>query len=122
MRRACALTLAFAASVAAAPFAAAQSDSMKGMDMKGMDMRGMEMKKGDSDEKPHKGVGVVKSADARKGTVTIAHGPVQSLSWPAMTMTFAAKDKKTAESLKPGQNVEFEFVRQGKDYVITSVK
>lgn len=117
MKRACALTLVFAASAAASPFATAQSDSMKGMDMKSM-----QMKKNDNDKKSHKGVGVVKSTDAKKGTVTIAHEPVQSMNWPAMTMTFAANEKKAAGSLKPGQKVEFEFVRQGKDYVITSVK
>ena len=117
MKRAVALTTIFVASFAAAPFADAQSDGMKGMDMKGM-----EMKKGATAQKTHKGVGVVKSVDAKKGKVAIAHEAVQSMNWPAMTMTFTAKNKKAAEKLKPGQKVEFQFVEQGSDFVITSVK
>ena len=98
----------------------AQSD-MKGMDMKGMDMN---MDKGakKSQSKSHHATGTVKSVDAAKGTVTVDHQPVASMNWPAMSMTFKAKDKKSVQSLKPGQNVEFDFVQQGKDYVITKVK
>ena len=36
----------------------------------------------------HPATGVVKSVDRAKGTVTLAHGPVKSLNWPAMTMPF----------------------------------
>ena len=72
--------------------------------------------------KPHKGVGVVKSLDAEKGTVMLAHEPIPSLRWPAMTMKFAAKERKLLEKLAPGQKVEFEFLVQGKDYVLTSLK
>jgi Cu(I)/Ag(I) efflux system periplasmic protein CusF len=72
--------------------------------------------------KAHKGVGVVKSVDAAKGTVMLAHEPIQSLRWPAMTMKFIAKDKKMLEKLAAGKKVEFEFVEQGRDYVITRVK
>ena len=98
----------------------AQSD-MKGMDMKGMDMK---MDKGakKSETKTHHASGTVKSVDAAQGTVTVDHQPVASMNWPAMTMKFKAKDKKALETLKPGQNVEFDFVHQGKDYVITKVK
>lgn len=92
----------------------------KGMDMKGMDKQGKAGKKAPS--KTHHGVGVVKSVDAAKGTVTVDHQAVQTMSWPAMTMTFKAKDKKMLEKLAPGKNVEFDFVQQGKDHVITSVK
>ena len=34
--------------------------------------------------------GKVEAVDATAGTVTIAHGPVDALKWPAMTMTFKA--------------------------------
>ena len=70
----------------------------------------------------HKGTGVVKSVDAKKGTVMLAHGPIQSLNWPAMTMRFRAKDKQLVEAVKPGQKVEFDFVQEGRDYVITGLK
>jgi Cu(I)/Ag(I) efflux system protein CusF len=72
--------------------------------------------------KPHKGVGVVKSVDREKGTVTLAHEPIASLRWPAMTMRFIARDKKMLEKLTPGKKVEFEFVEQGGDYLLTQLK
>jgi len=53
-----------------------------------------------------KGAGRIESVDAKAGTVTIHHGPIAALGWPAMTMTF----KATPEALKaarPGQTVSF---------------
>lgn len=70
----------------------------------------------------HNAAGVVKSVDARKGTVTLAHGPVASLNWPAMTMTFKVQDAKILESLSPGKKVEVEFFERGREHVITKVK
>ena len=90
--------------------------------MQGMDMK---MDKKDADKsasKSHHAVGTVKSVDADKGTVSIQHGPVPSMNWPAMTMSFKTKDKKGLQALKPGQKIEFDFVEQGKDHVITKVK
>ena len=74
------------------------------------------------DAKSHQASGTVKSVDVGKATVTIDHGPVGSLNWPAMSMRFKARDKKVLEGLKPGQKIEFDFVQQGKDYVVTKVK
>ncbi len=70
----------------------------------------------------HKGTGVVKSLDAEKGTVMLAHDPIASMRWPSMTMKFIAKDKKMLGKLKPGQKVEFEFIQQDKDYILTRLK
>jgi|SRR5687768_2486449 Cu(I)/Ag(I) efflux system periplasmic protein CusF len=70
----------------------------------------------------HQATGTVKKVDAGKGVVTLAHDPVKSLKWPAMTMGFTVKDKALIDKLQPGKKVEFEFVQQGKDYVITGVK
>ena len=70
----------------------------------------------------HKATGVVKSVDQAKGSVMLAHDPVPSLKWPAMTMPFLVKDKPLLDKLQPGKKVEFEFTQQGKDYVITTVK
>ena len=106
-----------------APAALAQSGGMKGMDMKGMEMKDMPMKMGESKAgETHKGKGTVKSVNAKKGTVSLAHDPIQSMNWPAMTMTFKAKDKAMLEKVKPGAKVEFRFVQSGKDYVVTDIK
>ena len=99
---------------------------MKDMDtQKGMDMKGMEMKKDGGKAAQgtvHKGSGVVKKIDAAKGAVTLDHEPIKSVGWSAMTMTFIVKDKKMLENVKSGQKVQFEFVQEGKENVITSIK
>ena len=121
--------IALAAFVTSAPAVLAQSGGMKGMEMKDMDMKGMDMKGMDMGKKPaagaqavHKATGVVKKVDPKAGTVTLSHNPVKSLNWPAMTMGFTVKDKALLDKLAVDKKVEFEFVQQGKDYVITSVK
>jgi Cu(I)/Ag(I) efflux system protein CusF len=69
----------------------------------------------------HKATGVVKKVDPKAGTVTMAHDPVKSLNWPAMTMGFTVKDKALLDKLQAGKKVEFDFVQQGRNYVITGV-
>jgi len=101
-------------------------DMSKCKDMMGKDQKGMEMKSMGADKKSeaksHKGVGTVKKIDPAGGKVTIAHGPLKSINWPAMTMTFTVKDKALLGKFSHDKKVEFEFVQQGSDYVITSAK
>ena len=71
----------------------------------------------------HTATGVVKKVDAAKGTVTLAHDPVKSLNWPAMTMDFRVRDKASLATLKPGQRIEFELVEEKKgSYVINRIQ
>ena len=104
-------------------FAQQKMDDMKGMDMKG-DMKGMDMgKKSAADDKAiHTAKATVKNVDAKKGTVMLAHDPVGSLNWPAMTMSFKVEDKMLMRKLIDGKRVVVEFTKQGEDYVVTSVK
>lgn len=76
----------------------------------------------DTGAKAFKAAGVVKKADAAKSTVTVAHGPVKDLNWPAMTMAFKVKNKTLLDKLAVDRQVAFSFVQEGKDYVITSVQ
>ena len=103
----------------AAGAAHAQSGGVKGMDMKDMPMQGMDMKK-EAKGSVHKASGVVTGVD--KDKVTIKHGPVQTMNWPAMTMTFTVKDKSLLEKLAQHRKVDFEFVQQGRDHVVTAVR
>lgn len=89
-------------------------------DMKDMDMGGQKAMPGA--QATHKGLGVVKKLDAKAGSVTFDHEPVKSLNWPAMTMTFAVRDKMLLDKLSLGKKAAFEFVQDGKDYVVTGVK
>jgi Cu(I)/Ag(I) efflux system protein CusF len=113
-------TLLAGAVTFAGSFVYAQSGEMKGMDMKGMDHKSMA--KGGKESATHTATGTVKKLDAKAGTVTLAHDPVKSLEWPAMTMKFKVKDKALVEKLKVDRKVTFEFAQQGKDYVVTAVK
>ena len=71
----------------------------------------------------HQGVGTVASVDAKTGLVSISHGAIATLKWPAMTMEFKAANDALMKDLKPGAKVAFEFVeRQPGEWVITGVK
>ena len=94
---------------------------LMGKDKKGMEMKGMEADK-KSEATSHKGVGTVKKVDRAGGKVTITHGPIPTMKWPAMSMTFTVKDKALLGKFSQDKKVEFEFVEQGSNYVITSVK
>ena len=71
----------------------------------------------------HQAEGTVEEVDARAGTVSISHGPVASLKWPAMTMEFKAANDAILKELKPGAAVAFEFVERGQgEWVITAAR
>jgi Cu(I)/Ag(I) efflux system protein CusF len=70
----------------------------------------------------HKASGKVTKVDKSAGAVTIAHGPVASLSWPAMAMAFKAKDKAMLDKVKIGDQVEFSFIQSGREHTITEIK
>ena len=70
----------------------------------------------------HQATGIVKKVDAKAGLVTLAHEPVKSLNWPAMTMGFQVKDKMLFDKLTVGKKVDFEFVQGSAGYVVTGVK
>ena len=70
----------------------------------------------------HRGTGQIESLDARAGTVMVAHEPIPSLGWPAMTMEFSVANPSLLSGLKPGARMTFEVVqRKPGDFVITSV-
>jgi Cu(I)/Ag(I) efflux system membrane fusion protein len=71
----------------------------------------------------HQATGTVDGVDLKDGTVSLNHGPVASLKWPAMTMEFKTANATLLQGLKPGAKVTVEFIeRQPGEWVITSVK
>ncbi len=131
MKRSATLVLFTALSVVVPNVVFAQAGDMNkkdssGMDMKGMDMKSMDMKDMGMNKKGtptiHKGIGVVKDINVADGVVTLAHEPIKSLNWPAMTMGFKLKEKSLMDKIKLGEKVEFTLVQVGKDYLITGVK
>ncbi len=109
MKRRAVLIFGLAFGLAAGAMALAQGTH----DMNMEDMPGMQT---------HKASGTVTRLDREKARVTVSHGAVETLKWPAMTMTFAVPDQGMLEKLPPGRKIDFQFVQHGKDYVITGVK
>ena len=139
-------TLSLIAALSLASAAFAQTTGMDSMDMKDkqgkncMAMKDIDMKAMDAQKckdmmkgmgsKPaakaapmsHATDAVVKGVDAPNGGVTLAHEPVKSLGWPAMTMGFVVKDKALFDKLPVGKRVHVEFANEASNYVVTSVK
>lgn len=70
----------------------------------------------------HQAQGKVVEVDAKTQSVTISHGPVATLKWPAMTMDFNLANSAQLKDLKPGAAIAFEFVERGKgEWVITKI-
>lgn len=110
--RASVLVLAGSLALAAAGIASAQEPAMKGMsDMKGMSMPAA---------KHGKGTGVIRAIDP-SGSVTLQHGAIPEVSWPAMTMTFKAKPV-LLKGLKVGQNVDFDCDVMGMSAEVTAIR
>jgi Cu(I)/Ag(I) efflux system protein CusF len=110
--------------------------NMQGMGMAGMNMKDMDAEKfkammnaqggkqasNDAKVATHHAVAVVQKIDRANGKVTLAHEPVQSLNWPAMTMDFSVTRKNLFDKLAVGQKVNVEFEQYDNDYVVTAVK
>ena len=88
-----------------------------GMNMEGMDMQNTNKH---AASVTHRGTGTVKEITA--GMVTLAHGPIASLQWPAMTMSFKLKNAALAKGIKTGDAVDFELVRSGGDYMVSRLQ
>lgn len=67
--------------------------------------------------------GTVKSVDAAKGKVVIAHDPIPALKWPRMVMDFQLADKALAGKVKAGDQVKFQM-KEGDQgaYLITAIE
>ena len=66
----------------------------------------------------YSGTGTIQSVAGNK--VTIAHGPIEGIGWPAMTMTFTAPPGTAG--MKVGTPVNFTFRQNGGAYVLTSIR
>lgn len=110
-------SMSHAQSADATPHNQMMADTSMDMNMKGMDMKSMKMK---AASVTHHGTGTVRKIDA--GMVTLSHGPIASLNWPAMTMSFKLKDAALARGIRAGDVVDFELVRSDSDYVVTRMQ
>jgi Cu(I)/Ag(I) efflux system protein CusF len=98
----------------------AQQKAMDGM--KGMAGMGSASPASAAAAATHHAAGIVKNVDRKTGLVMLAHEPVKTLNWPAMTMGFRVEDPLLFDKLVPSKKVDFDFVQTGKGYVVTGVR
>jgi Cu(I)/Ag(I) efflux system membrane fusion protein len=67
----------------------------------------------------HHGEGRVESVG--NGEITLSHGPIPSLQWPAMTMAFKAPPSGISPDIKVGDRVVFETRQTPDGFAITSI-
>jgi Cu(I)/Ag(I) efflux system membrane fusion protein len=67
----------------------------------------------------HTASGRITAIDA--SSVTISHGPVASLNWPAMNMQFGLARPQLAQGLRVGDEVAFRFRQNGQTYVVEEI-
>ncbi len=68
------------------------------------------------------GVGVIREVRAESGRLKIAHGDIEKLGMPAMTMIFRLSDAGLARDLEIGQEVEFAVEHSADGLVITALR
>ncbi|MGQ0531777.1 MAG: copper-binding protein [Caulobacteraceae bacterium] len=71
---------------------------------------------------PITSTGTVTQVDAAAGTITINHGPIEAVSWPAMTMQFTAENPATLQGIAVGDSVAFELKSATETSVVTMVQ
>ncbi|HEY1072030.1 copper-binding protein [Brevundimonas sp.] len=67
------------------------------------------------------GTGVITKVDAAAGSVTIDHGPIPGVDWPAMTMSFKAAPT-VVEKAKVGERVQFDVTVRGRESEVTAIR
>jgi len=67
--------------------------------------------------------GTFDALDAEGGSVTMTHGEIPALQWPAMTMDFKIADPALVKSIAPGSPVRFVFeAGEPGEYIITGIE
>lgn len=71
---------------------------------------------------PITSTGTVTQVDAAAGTITINHGAIEAVSWPAMTIQFTAEDPSILQGVVVGDSVSFELKSATETSVVTRVQ
>lgn len=72
-----------------------------------------------ANQQVYSGTGTIKSISGDQ--VTISHGPIAGIGWPAMTMTFTVPDDLASE-FTPGSQVDFSFRESAGQHVLTAIR
>ena len=98
----------------------AQMNDMPMAENEMMDGEDMPMMEPGSGMQTASAEGTVTAIDAEAGTITVDHGPVPAIEWPAMTMAFEA-DEQLRSEVSVGEGIAFEFRTGSEGNVITSI-
>ena len=85
-----------------------------------MDDGDMPMMGSDSAMQTASAEGTVTAIDADAGTITVDHGAVPAIEWPAMTMGFEA-DEQLRQDVAVGDTISFDFTTGEGGNTITSI-
>jgi len=66
--------------------------------------------------------GTIRKVDPAAGKLTIAHGPLEGLGMPSMTMAFRVAEKAMLEKVKVGDRIHFVPAHLGGDLIVTSLE
>ncbi len=66
--------------------------------------------------------GTVKKLDKSAGKLTIAHGPLENLGMPGMTMVFRTKDPAMLDQVKAGDKIRFTAERINGAFTVTALE
>ena len=71
----------------------------------------------------HHGVGTVTGIDYKAGKIELKHGPIKSIGWMGMKMSFNVEDVDLLDEVEEGDKVAFEFIetRDGR-FVVTDIE
>ena len=67
------------------------------------------------------GEGTVTAINAEAGTITIDHGAIEAVDWPAMTMAFKAQPE-LIDSVKVGDKVAFDLALKDGSGEVTAIR
>lgn len=70
---------------------------------------------------PITSTGTVTQVDQGAGTITINHGAIEAISWPAMTMQFTAENPAILQGVAVGDRVRFELKSAAENTVVVVV-
>lgn len=67
------------------------------------------------------GTGTVTAVNAVSRKVTLDHGPIAAINWPAMKMEFAVAPSIDLSKVKTGEKVRFTLSGSGNSYTVQSI-
>jgi len=71
----------------------------------------------------HQGIGTVTAIDNKARKIELKHGPIKSIGWMGMKMSFDVEDADLLDEVAVGDKVDFDFIetRDGR-FVVTDIE